>query len=756
MKEALLAAFAADPFVAYDQFVSRRLGPDESPDVFLAELRMLAKLFDGVSEKALACAFFAGLPENVRQLLRAGSRREDFGLSQILTRARDIITDERPVDAPNTCLCAWGLGVRSTIAPPGRCFECGVPNHFARDCLARRQDGDPGKQARDRSISASLLSRRPLTEALPAVRMNVGGIRRRVLVDTGCSVCVAHASCCRSWRKEDVAITTMFGQAMGCEGTGVVQLRPHGKGPVEVEVIVVRSKPLGYDLILGMNGIAALGGVTVSGGRCVRFGLDGPGVCAAAEAGISIREKDFTATCCPSTRSWTAAWKWSDAGVLQNTVEEYPPANVARGAYEDELRKWIKDGWLVPYDESEHGPPKRLLPLMAVIQRNKEKVRPIMDFRELNAHIESHTADADVCSQKLREWRRQGVNVALIDLKKAYLQIRIDKSLWPYQTVMKAVLNCVLSRDPVVRKGTSAYIDDILVNESVVAVDRVKRHLAHYGLTCKTHERAADGARLLGLKIWGQRRKLMWRRDNDVGGMPDVLTRRSVFSYCGKLVSHFPVCGWLMIAAAYIKRKANDATTSWDEVISGDELRGLIQETALGVKKRDPARGGWVISAEEAKIWVDASSLANGVALEVGGSILADEEDSFADRLSDSASMGDGRPLRESQAEDESVREGSRPCEVRVQQGKRINPRAAAVAEATRSWTGACLCGDRGSGRGANDRRCPSCHEPPGNKTNVVLCKANQDLDALRRHLAARCCLPPGHATLTCHYLRPA
>ncbi|KRX42513.1 hypothetical protein T06_13251 [Trichinella sp. T6] len=102
------------------------------------------------------------------------------------------------------------------------------------------------------------------------------------------------------------------------------------------------------------------------------------------------------------------------------------------------------------------------------------------------------------------------------------------------------------------------------------------------------------------------------------------------------------------------------------------------------------------------------------------------------------------------------IREGSRPCEIRVQQGKRINPRAAAVAEATRSWTGARLCGDRGSGRGANDRRCPSCHGPPGNKTNVVLCKANQDLDALRRHLAARCCLRQGHATLTCHYLRPA
>ncbi|KRX37479.1 hypothetical protein T05_5558 [Trichinella murrelli] len=147
VKEALLAAFAADRFVDYDQFVSRKLGPDESPDVFLAELGRLATLFGGVSEKTLACAVVAGLPENVRQLLRAGSRMEDLGLSQILTRARAIITDERPVDAPNTCLSARGPGVRSPTAPPGqRCFECGGPNHFARDCLAGRQDGNPGRQ----------------------------------------------------------------------------------------------------------------------------------------------------------------------------------------------------------------------------------------------------------------------------------------------------------------------------------------------------------------------------------------------------------------------------------------------------------------------------------------------------------------------------------------------------------------------------------------------------------------------------------
>ena len=35
---------------------------------------------------------------------------------------------------------------------------------------------------------------------------------------------------------------------------------------------------------------------------------------------------------------------------------------------------------------------------MAVIQENKGKVRPMIDFRELNTHIEAFTADS-VCGQ---------------------------------------------------------------------------------------------------------------------------------------------------------------------------------------------------------------------------------------------------------------------------------------------------------------------------------------------------------------------
>ena len=42
LKEALLTSFSLDCFAAYEQFSTRRLGPAETVDMFLAELRRLA------------------------------------------------------------------------------------------------------------------------------------------------------------------------------------------------------------------------------------------------------------------------------------------------------------------------------------------------------------------------------------------------------------------------------------------------------------------------------------------------------------------------------------------------------------------------------------------------------------------------------------------------------------------------------------------------------------------------------------------
>ena len=66
VKQALLMAFAPDPFVAFDTFVSRHLQPEETVDEYLGDLQDLARLIENTSDQWLSCAFVSGLPSLVR------------------------------------------------------------------------------------------------------------------------------------------------------------------------------------------------------------------------------------------------------------------------------------------------------------------------------------------------------------------------------------------------------------------------------------------------------------------------------------------------------------------------------------------------------------------------------------------------------------------------------------------------------------------------------------------------------------------
>lgn len=415
---------------------------------------------------------------------------------------------------------------------------------------------------------------------------------------------------------------------------------------MSVQAFVVDFRPLGFDCILGMNGISALGGVSITGPESVRFGVKYDGPCA---AGLCEKRDDFTVAFDETLKSWSVAWNWCDGREpegLMNQVSEYAVPPHVREPYEAELEKWVEEGWLREYDEGALGPPRGLIPLLAVTQQNKGKVRPVLDYRELNSHVEAFTADADVCADKLREWRRKGVSTAILDLQTAYMQIRVHESLWPFQTVMfrgrrycltrlgfglniapqvmKTVIAKVLERDEKVLAAASAYVDDIYVDESVLPASAVRDHLLKYGLTCKEAESVVDGARVLGLSVWGDSQKLMWKRCNEVPAVPSVMTRRTVFSLCGKLTSHLPVCGWLRPAVGFVKRRVNSLSTSWDDEVLDPELRRIIEDMVRKVASSDPARGRWDVSGTEASVWVDASSLAVGASVVVDGSVIED------------------------------------------------------------------------------------------------------------------------------------
>ena len=372
-------------------------------------------------------------------------------------------------------------------------------------------------------------------------------------------------------------------------------------------------------------------------------------VCGVA-AVLHIDEPDFTVQYDETEKAWTVTWKWTNDAepvALRNNVAEYSIPPSARASYEAEVDEWIRKGWLKPYDAKKMGPAKGLIPLMAIVQVNKDTVRPVMDFRELNSHVDAFTAGADVCADKLREWRRLGTNMSIVDLRRAYLQLHVHESLWPFQTVvyhgqrycltrlgfglnvapivMKAVLTTVLKQDETVGRATSAYLDDIMVNEDIASVASVESHLLQFGLECKPAERVADGARVLGLYVWGERGELHWKRNNAFGEIADVLTRRSVFSFCGKLIGHLPVCGWLRVATAFIKRRANSLTSTWDERIHDESLRAMLEDTIRRVTLDDPAKGRWDVAGTEATVWVGGcSSLALGVVVEVDGNVIED------------------------------------------------------------------------------------------------------------------------------------
>ena len=249
---------------------------------------------------------------------------------------------------------------------------------------------------------------------------------------------------------------------------------------------------------------------------------------------------------------------------------------------------------------------------MADIHQNKQKVRPVLNYRELNDHVDPFMAHADICTEKLREWRGAGLNVSVLDLRKAYLQVGVHQSLWSYQTVlfkgrryclarmrfglnvapsiMQTIVDAILTKDKRIQWATSAYIDDVYVDESIVPEARVKEHLYSFGLFSKETKRLQDCARVLGLLVWGEDNPLYWRRGNKIPDMPRVVTWQNIFSLCGKLVGHLPVGGWLHVAVAFIKQRASDITTGWDDKIDNAPLNTIIKEVLTRVHKEDPAK----------------------------------------------------------------------------------------------------------------------------------------------------------------------
>ncbi len=61
--------------------------------------------------------------------------------------------------------------------------------------------------------------------------------------------------------------------------------------------------------------------------------------------------------------------------------------------------------------------------------------------------------------------------------------------------------------------------------------------------------------------------------------IPRIVTHQCIFSLCGKLVGHFPVCSWLCVATAFIKNQASTPTKNLDNEVKDASLCRMLAET---------------------------------------------------------------------------------------------------------------------------------------------------------------------------------
>lgn len=321
-----------------------------------------------------------------------------------------------------------------------------------------------------------------------------------------------------------------------------------------------------------------------------------------------------------------------------------------RESFDNEIESWIEEGILVKYDNNLHGDIQGYLPTMVVSQSKggEKKVRPVLDYRQLNRSVKSFPGGSvPLCADQLRDWRQKGADCSLLDLRKAYLQVHIDRSLWTYQAVkwqdrtylltrlgfglsvapkiMTAIVKHVLAQNEEFANAVSCYIDDLFIDESKVKAHQVRTHLANWGLQTKEPVYLGDpgGIRVLGVRV---NNDFSWSRDNPLPSLvSDSYTRRQIHSIIGEVIGHFPVAGWLRVCCSFLQRLTALSMCDWD-----DEVPGCIQNLVHHMMQRissegDPVTGNWIVPRDAPiVVWADASNLALGVVLAVNGSTIED------------------------------------------------------------------------------------------------------------------------------------
>lgn len=118
------------------------------------------------------------------------------------------------------------------------------------------------------------------------------------------------------------------------------------------------------------------------------------------------------------------------------------------------------------------------------------------------------------------------------------------------QKIVATALKSILRKVDRIIRATNSCIDDILVDKTVVCAMEVVRHLKEFRLIAKLLEPIV-GRAALGLKLQRDGTcMLAFHRGKDILELGTKVSRRELFSMCGKLVGHYPIMGWLHTACS--------------------------------------------------------------------------------------------------------------------------------------------------------------------------------------------------------------
>lgn len=247
----------------------------------------------------------------------------------------------------------------------------------------------PGKRRKEEAIGVSL-SPNSFKVVLLIVEVLIDGIICTALLDFEYSWSLVSGLVCSPWSRQKMAILTTDSKVLHGHGIGTIVLAVDDMDSVKTDVLVMDSQQLGSDLLIGMDLIKMQGGVSISKSGEVIFSRMNTFICDV----IKIKESGFSAIFDDRTRVWTPAWKLS-GDQLPNNLTGYlniqcPPTS-GRNTSISCRYGCIMDGFFYILC---------LIPLMTVLQQ--KKVCPLLNFCELNGHVNGYTAHADIFVQKLR------------------------------------------------------------------------------------------------------------------------------------------------------------------------------------------------------------------------------------------------------------------------------------------------------------------------------------------------------------------